>query len=110
MTVTGKVNSGRCSWFGGSDDTGMAESEPLAFIFEVSQAPDLFVDGATEALGRNLDGEEYYIAMRWDYDEISKELKLAPGTVMSRLSRARKELKKRLEGKKALFESLWRAR
>lgn len=73
MTVTGKVNSGRCSWFGGSDDTGMAESEPLAFIFSVSQAPDLFVDGATEALGRNLDGEEYYIAMRWDYDEISKE-------------------------------------
>lgn len=44
------------------------------------------------------------------YDEIAKELRLAPGTVMSRLSRARKELKKRLEGKKAVFESLWRAR
>jgi hypothetical protein len=73
MTVTGKVNSGKCSWFGGPNDSGMAETEPLAFLFEVSQAPDLFLDGATEALGRALDPEEYYIAMRWDYDEISKE-------------------------------------
>jgi RNA polymerase sigma-70 factor (ECF subfamily) len=44
------------------------------------------------------------------YADIAAELKLAQGTVMSRLSRARKELKKRLEGKKAVFESLWRAR
>jgi RNA polymerase sigma-70 factor (ECF subfamily) len=44
------------------------------------------------------------------YLDIAAELHLAPGTVMSRLSRARKELKKRLEGKKAIFESLWRAR
>jgi hypothetical protein len=51
----------------------MSETEPLAFIFNVSQAPDLFLDGAEEALGRNLDPEEYYIAMRWDYDEISKD-------------------------------------
>ena len=50
----------------------MSEDEPLAFIFEVSQAPDLFVDGATEALGHSLDPDEFYIAMRWDYDEISK--------------------------------------
>ena len=44
------------------------------------------------------------------YLDIAEELKLAPGTVMSRLSRARKELKKRLATKKAVFESLWRAR
>jgi RNA polymerase sigma-70 factor (ECF subfamily) len=43
------------------------------------------------------------------YQEIADEFKLAPGTVMSRLSRARAELRKRLAGKKALFESLWRA-
>lgn len=72
MTVTGKINSGRCSWFGGISDDGMSDDEPLAFIFEVSQAPDLFVDDAIEALGRSLDPEEFYIAMRWDYDEISK--------------------------------------
>jgi hypothetical protein len=73
MTMIGKVLSGACSWFGGPNDSGMAENEPLAFIFEVSQAPDLFLDGATEALGRALDPEEFYIAMRWDYDEISKD-------------------------------------
>jgi RNA polymerase sigma-70 factor (ECF subfamily) len=44
------------------------------------------------------------------YQDIAAELKLAPGTVMSRLARARAELRKRLEGKKAVFESLWRAR
>jgi RNA polymerase sigma factor (sigma-70 family) len=44
------------------------------------------------------------------YMDIAEELKLAPGTVMSRLARARAELRKRLEGKKAVFESLWRAR
>lgn len=43
------------------------------------------------------------------YSDIAQELHLAPGTVMSRLSRARKELKKRLEAKKAVFESLRRA-
>ena len=44
------------------------------------------------------------------YLEIAAQLKLAPGTVMSRLARARNELKKSLEGKRALFESLWSAR
>jgi hypothetical protein len=73
MTMIGEVLCGPCSWFGGPNDSGMAENEPLAFIFEVSQAPDLFLDGATEALGRALDPEEFYIAMRWDYDEISKD-------------------------------------
>lgn len=68
-----EVISGACSHFGGPDDLGMSEDEPLAFIFEVSQAPDLFLEGATEALGRNLDPDEFYIAMRWDYDQISKE-------------------------------------
>lgn len=71
--MIGEVLSGKCSWFGGPADTGMHEEEPLAFIFQVEQASDLFLDGATEALGRNLDPEEYYIAMRWDYDEISKD-------------------------------------
>jgi hypothetical protein len=68
-----KIISGKCSHFGGPDDQGMSEGEPLAFIFEVSQAPDLFLEGATEALGRSLDPDEFYIAMRWDYDQISKE-------------------------------------
>ena len=59
---------GKCSWFGGPDDKGMSETEPLAFIYEVSDQPVLFLEGSTEALGRNLDPEVPYLAMRWDYD------------------------------------------
>ena len=41
------------------------------------------------------------------YQEIARELKLAPGTVMSRLARARQELSRRLKKKKALFGLFW---
>lgn len=75
MTVTGKINSGACSWFGGPEDTGVSPSEGLAFIYEVDMAPDLFLDEqpeGTSGLARRLDPEEFFIAMRWDYSEISK--------------------------------------
>ena len=68
--------SGKCSWFGGPDDMGMASDEPLAFIYEIEDQPELFLPGAIEALGRNLDPEEYYIACRWDYDETPREMLL----------------------------------
>lgn len=42
------------------------------------------------------------------YGEIGREMKLAPGTVMSRLSRARQELRQRLVKKKALFGLFWK--
>lgn len=64
MRIEGKV-----SWFGGPDDGGMAPEEPLAFIYEVSDAPELFLPGATEALGRALDPDKFYLACRWDYDD-----------------------------------------
>ena len=67
---------GLCSWFGGPDDFGMAEDEPLAFIYEVSDKPVLFLPGSTEALGRNLDPSKFYIACRWDYDETPREMLL----------------------------------
>lgn len=60
--------SGKCSWFGGPNDTGMSETEPLAFIYDVSDAPYLFLPDAEEALGRNLDPAMPYLACRWDYD------------------------------------------
>lgn len=63
MRIEGKV-----SHFGGPDDMGMSPEEPLAFIYDVSDAPYLFLPGAEEALGRNLDPEIPYIACRWDYD------------------------------------------
>jgi len=67
MKTTGKV-----SWFGGPDDNGVSPSEGLAFIFEVEDAPHLFLDyqpTGTTGLARRLDPEQYYIACRWDYDE-----------------------------------------
>ena len=35
---------GKVSWFGGPSDTGVAPDEGLAFIYDVSQAPELFLD------------------------------------------------------------------
>jgi len=75
--MLGEIICGKCSWFGGPDDEGVSPSEGLAFIYDVSQAPDLFLDEQppnTTGLARRLDSDgEHYIAMRWDYDEISKE-------------------------------------
>jgi N-acetylmuramoyl-L-alanine amidase len=63
---------GKCSWFGGPDDDGVAPDEGLAFIAEVSQQPSIFLPeqpAGTTGLARRLDPETYYIACRWDYDE-----------------------------------------
>ena len=63
---------GKVSWFGGPDDDGVAPDEGLAFIYEIEQAPHLFLsyqpDGTT-GLARRLNPEAQYIACRWDYDE-----------------------------------------
>lgn len=74
--MLGEIICGKCSWFGGPDDEGVSPDEGLAFIYSVDMAPDLFLDEqppGTTGLARRLDPSEYYIAMRWDYDEISKE-------------------------------------
>jgi N-acetylmuramoyl-L-alanine amidase len=73
MTIT---KQGKCSWFGGPDDTGVSPSEGLAFIYELDDAPGLFLPYQppnTTGLARRLDPERHYIAMRWNYDNISKE-------------------------------------
>ena len=70
MKITGK-----CSWFGGPNDTGVTPSEGLAFIYTVDMAPDLFLPQqppGTTGLARRLDPNEYYIACRWDYSVTSK--------------------------------------
>src|SRR5436190_18518625 len=69
--------SGTCSWFGGPDDTGVSPSEGLAFLYEVSDAPDLFLPTqppATSGLARRLDPETFYVACRWDYSVTSKDM------------------------------------
>ena len=71
MKVSGKV-----SWFGGPMDEGVSPDEGLAFIYDVSDAPYLFLPEqppGTTGLARRLNPEMPYVACRWDYDELSKE-------------------------------------
>jgi len=74
---SGQITTGKCSWFGGPDDNGVAADEGLAFIFNVDEAPHLFLpeqpDGTT-GLARRLNPDVYYIAMRFDYDETPKDV------------------------------------
>jgi N-acetylmuramoyl-L-alanine amidase len=62
---------GKCSHFGGPNDTGVSPSEGLAFIYEIDMAPRLFLPEqppGTTGLARRLNPARPYIAMRWDYD------------------------------------------
>jgi N-acetylmuramoyl-L-alanine amidase len=69
--------AGTCSWFGGPDDGGVAPDEGLAFLYEVSDAPDLFLPQqppGTTGLARRLDPDRFYVAVRWNYDVTPKEM------------------------------------
>jgi N-acetylmuramoyl-L-alanine amidase len=64
--------TGKCSSFGGPDDLGVSPSEGLAFIFEIDDAPHLFLDeqpSGTTGLARRLDPDKFYLACRWQYDQ-----------------------------------------
>ena len=66
---------GKVSWFGGPDDMGVAPDEGLAFIYEVDDAPQLFLrnqPAGTTGLARRLDPSVFYLACRWNYDVTSK--------------------------------------
>jgi N-acetylmuramoyl-L-alanine amidase len=66
---------GKVSWFGGPDDMGVAPDEGLAFIYDVDDAPHLFLSSqppGTSGLARRLDPARSYIACRWNYDVTSK--------------------------------------
>jgi N-acetylmuramoyl-L-alanine amidase len=67
---------GTVSWFGGPNDDGVDPDEPLAFIYDVSDAPHLFLPEqppGTTGLARRLNPDVFYIACRWNYEETSKE-------------------------------------
>ena len=68
---------GRVSWFGGPNDTGVTPDEGLAFIYDVEDAPYLFLPRqpeGTTGLARRLNSNAvHYIALRFDYDEMPKE-------------------------------------
>lgn len=68
MTVTFK---GTTSWFGGPQDSGVAPDEGLAFLYDVNDAPHLFLPQQppnTTGLARRLDPAVNYVACRWDYE------------------------------------------
>ena len=70
---------GKVSWFGGPEDTGVAPDEGLAFIYDVDDAPHLFLPKqppGTSGLARRLDPEVPYVAVRWDYDDTPKPMLL----------------------------------
>jgi len=70
---------GKVSQFGGPEDMGVSSSEGLALENEgvnPENKPEVFLDTqppGTTGLARRLDPEAYYIAMRWDYDQFSKD-------------------------------------
>lgn len=61
---------GKCSHFGGPDDTGVSSDEGLAFIYKIEDAPHLFLPMQPEGssgLARRLNPYINYVACRWDY-------------------------------------------
>lgn len=72
----GKFNTkGKCSSFGGPDDTGVTPTEGLAFISSVEQMPQLFLPfqpPGTTGLARRLNPWVNYVACRWDYSVTPK--------------------------------------
>lgn len=68
---------GRCSWFGGPADTGVAPDEGLAMYSSIEQAPWLFlpvVPPGTTGLARRLNPAVPFVACRWDYDVTPKDM------------------------------------
>lgn len=66
---------GKCSYFGGPDDHGVAADEGLALVSSVEQAPHLFLPAqpaGTTGLARRLNVWVPYLACRWDYSRTSK--------------------------------------
>lgn len=67
---------GKCSWFGGPNDTtGVSPSENLAFIYTTEDKPVLFLSyqpTGTTGLARRLNPDEPYVACRWPYDSETK--------------------------------------
>jgi N-acetylmuramoyl-L-alanine amidase len=70
--------TGRASWFGGPDDTGVSPSEGLAFHYEITAENEhLFLPNQpddTSGLARRLNPEVHYLACRWDYDVTPKSM------------------------------------
>ena len=66
--------TGKCSWFGGSKDSGVGPQEGLALVQETDLHNPWFARNFVETtlfnahmgLARRLDPDAFYCAMRWD--------------------------------------------
>lgn len=71
MLIEEATVTGKCSWFGGPEDTGVSPSEGLAFIYDLTPENQfLFLPlqpAGTTGLARRLNTEVAYCAMRFDY-------------------------------------------
>jgi N-acetylmuramoyl-L-alanine amidase-like protein len=90
--------TGSCSHFGGPDDQGVDEDEGLAFIYEIEDAPHLFLPETdeTEGLGlaRRLNARAVnYIACRWNYDVTPKEMLAGPDVALVTATRTGRSAK-----------------
>ena len=79
--------TGSCSYFGGPDDQGVDEDEGLAFIYDIEQAPHLFLPETDETegmgLARRLNSKAVnYVACRWDYNVTPKEMLAGPDVAL----------------------------
>lgn len=75
---------GKCSWFGGPNDTGVSPSEGLAFLYSVEDKPILFLPQQppnTTGLARRLNPQIPYVACRWDYAITSKTMLADPRSI-----------------------------
>ena len=77
---------GKCSYFGGPEDTGVSSSEGLAFHYEINTANQhLFLPlqpSGTDGLARRLNAKAvHYIACRWDYNITPKKMLAESGEV-----------------------------
>jgi hypothetical protein len=80
--------AGKCSYFGGPDDTGVSASEGLAFHYAITEANQhLFLPlqpHDTTGLARRLNTAVHYVACRWDYAITSKEMLAGPDVALVR--------------------------
>jgi N-acetylmuramoyl-L-alanine amidase len=90
LNVTGKM-----SWFGGPEDTGVSASEGLAFIYKISDAPQLFLPyqpEGTTGLARRLNPYTHFVACRWDYNKTPKEMLAGDQVALVRSTKTGMEL------------------
>jgi N-acetylmuramoyl-L-alanine amidase len=80
---------GKVSHFGGPEDEGVAPDEGLAFIYEVNDAPHLFLPyqpEGTTGLARRLNPFVSYCALRFNYSEHPKDTLLDKQALVRSLS------------------------